>query len=181
MSSPLRRKHGVTERRLSGWLSVYEAATPGCEGANNTTWLMLEDAPQPDTDLRVLPEYGGQSGMKGPYSQGAPEFLAEVCLSSTSYDLHQKLELYLAAGVKEYLAVILNSNEVRWHRLVANDYQVLPADADGVIRSRVFPGLWLQVDALLAGDMPKVLETLQRGLQSPEHAEFVELLKRRRS
>ena len=81
----------------------------------------------------------------------------------------------------EYLAVLLNSNEVRWHRLIANDYQVLPADADGVIRSRVFPGLWLQVDALLADDMPKVLETLQRGLPSPEHAEFVELLKRRRS
>ena len=181
MSSPLQRKHSVMEHSLSGWLSVYEAATPGCEGANNATWLMLEDAPQPDTDLRVLPEYGGQSGMKGPYSQGAPEFLAEVCLSSTSYDLHQKLELYRAAGVKEYLAVLLNSNEVRWHRLVANDYQVLPTDADGVIRSRVFPGLWLQVDALLADDMPKLLETLQRGLQSPEHAEFVELLKRRRS
>jgi len=42
-----------------------------------------------------------------------------------------------------------------------------------VIRSDVFPGLWLDVPALLKGDLARVLATLQRGLRSVEHAEFV--------
>lgn len=180
MPSAVRRRHGTTERHLSGWLSIYEAATPGLDGANNTTWFMLEDAPQPDADLRILPEFGGQSSMKGPYSAGAPELAAEASLSSTAYDLHQKLELYQAAGVKEYLVVLLQEQKVRWHRLVGNAYQLLSAGKDGIIRSVVFPGLWLHVKALLAGDMKKVLEVLDQGLRSPEHAAFVAQLKKRR-
>jgi hypothetical protein len=52
---------------------------------------MQEDSPQPDVYLRILPERGGQSGDRGLYAQGAPELVAEICLSSTAYDLHQKL------------------------------------------------------------------------------------------
>ena len=118
--------------------------------------------------------------MKGHYSAGAPELAAEVSLSSTAYDLHQKLELYQAAGVKEYLAVLLREQKVRWHRLVGNAYQLLPASKDGVIRSVVFPGLWLHAKALLAGDMKKVMEILDQGLRSPEHAAFVAQLEGRR-
>jgi len=44
------------------------------------------------------------------------------------------------------------------------------------LRSRVFPGLWLAVAELLAGNMQSVLTILQTGLQSPEHAEFVQQL-----
>jgi Uma2 family endonuclease len=181
MPSPLSRKHGVTDTRLITWVGTYAASTPGCEAGNNATWLMLEDAPQPDSDLRILPEYGGQSGMEGPYAQGAPELTAEVCLSSTSYDLHQKLNLYQEAGVKEYVAVLLREREVRWHRLVDGAYQLLPSDADGVIRSVVFPGLWLHVRALLDGNMAQVLATLTQGLNTPEHTAFVAQLAQRRS
>jgi len=45
-----------------------------------------------------------------------------------------------------------------------------------VIQSQVFPGLWLAVDALLNGEMPQVLATLQAGLNSPEHQQFVQTL-----
>ena len=104
MPSPVSWQHGDTEQNVAGWLAVYKASTAGCAGANNATWLMgEEDAPQPDTSLRILPEYGGQSRMEGQYAAGAPEFLAEVCISSTAYDLHQKLEVYQEAGVREYL------------------------------------------------------------------------------
>ncbi len=181
MSSPLSREHGVMDRRLSTWLGVYEASTPGCEGGNNATWLMLEDAPQPDTDLRILPEYGGQSSMQGRYARGAPEFLAEVSLSSAVYDLDEKWELYREAGVVEYLAVLLREQEVRWHRLVNGAYQLLPTSPDGIIRSLVLPGLWLHVQALLEGDMRQLLATLQQGLNSREHAQFVAQLASRRS
>jgi hypothetical protein len=62
---------------------------------------------------------------------------------------------------------------VAWWELQAGRYVPLPADADGVLRSRVFPGLWLDAPALLCGDMPAVLERLPAGLRSPEHAAFV--------
>jgi hypothetical protein len=51
--------------------------------------------------------------------------------------------------------------------------------ADGVLRSRVFPGLWLDAAGLLAEDGARVLTTLQEGLQSAEHASFVAALQRR--
>jgi hypothetical protein len=39
-------------------------------------------------------------------------------------------------------------------------------------------GLWLQPDALLAGDLSRVLETLQQGLASQEHKAFCAALER---
>ena len=66
-----------------------------------------------------------------------------------------------------------------WHRLVGDSYQWLPCAPDGVIRSVVFPGLWLSVEALLSGDLRGLLQTLDRGLSTPEHAEFVERLARK--
>jgi Uma2 family endonuclease len=182
MPSPLGREHGSMDFHVATWLGVYKAATPGCEGMSNATWLMsAEDAPQPDTSLRILPECGGQSRTKGRYAAGAPEFLAEVCVSSTAYDLHQKLEVYQGASVQEYLAVLVREREVRWHRLTGGRFEVVPAPADGVYRSAVFPGLWLDAPALLAGDLARVLAVLQEGIRSPEHQRFIEQLAARRA
>jgi Uma2 family endonuclease len=139
-----------------------------------------EETPQPDKALRLLPEYGGQSRVEDQYPAGAPEFLAEVCLSSTSYDLHQKLEVYETSRVQEYLAVLVREREVRWHRLHDGRFVIVPPDADGVYRSVVFPGLWLNAPALLAQDLAQVLTTLQEGLASPGHAAFVAELAARR-
>jgi Uma2 family endonuclease len=71
--------------------------------------------------------------------------------------LHQKLELYEEAGVREYLAVLLHEQEVRWHRLSSDHFTVVPRPADGIYRSALFPGLWLDAAALLAGDLARVL------------------------
>lgn len=180
MPSPLSREHGVMDSCISGWLITYAAHTPGCEAASNATWLMAKDAPQPDNDLRILPEYGGQSKLEGKYTSGAPELAAEVCLSRTSYDLHQKLELYQAAGVEEYLTMLLHEKELRWQRLIQGQYQPLPVGEDGIWRSVVFPGLWLDGAALLRGDMGQVLTILQQGLNSAEHTAFVACLRQRR-
>ncbi len=182
MPSPLSRDHGTRDNAVSTWLGVYWAATPGCEALNNATWFMGDDeTPQPDGSLRILPECGGQSTNKGRYVGGAPEFLAETCLSSTAYDLHQKREVYQEAGVQEYLAVLLREREVRWHRLVGGRFEVMPAPADGIYRSAVFPGLWLDADALLAGNLARVLAVLEEGIHTSEHRAFVEELARRRS
>jgi Uma2 family endonuclease len=181
MPSPLSRNHGVVDKRAGTWLGVYEAFTPGCEAGANTTWLMKKDAPQPDVHLWILPKYGGQAGIQGPYPRGAPELATEVCRSSTAYDLHQKKDLYRSARVREYVAVLLREQEVHWHRLVGGKYKLLRVSPDGILRSVIFPGLWLEVQPFLEGDMRRVLETLHRGLESPEHAAFVAELARRKS
>jgi Uma2 family endonuclease len=180
MPSPVRRSHGTHDSKVGVWLGHYAAYTPGCEVANNTTWLMLEDAPQPDSDLRILPEYGGRSGLDGAYASGAPELAVEVSETRADIDLGVKKQLYETAGVREYLVYILRKPELRWYRLRRKRYQLHSAPRDGIIRSRVFPGLWLDVPALLAGDMPRVLQVLDDGLHTPEHAKFVKQLARRK-
>ncbi|MGH9801174.1 MAG: Uma2 family endonuclease, partial [Blastocatellia bacterium] len=57
-----------------------------------------------------------------------------------------------------------------------NQYVSIFPNEDGVLESSVFPGLRLHVPAMLAGDMATVLAELQKGLNSPEHAAFVERL-----
>jgi Uma2 family endonuclease len=102
--------------------------------------------------------------------------VAEVSLSSKERDLGPKYQLYQDTGVKEYLTVLVKEQEVRWHRLAAGKYQLMPPGDDGVLRSIVFPGLWLNVPALFAADAAGVLATLQEGLNSKEHTEFVKRL-----
>src|SRR5262249_46266866 len=131
--SPLTLDHGQYGQHLGTWMGVYEAATPGCRGCENTTWLMPGgEIPQPGKALRTLPECGGQSRVKDKFPVGAPEFLGEVCVSSTSYDLHQKLEVYEESGVQEYLAVLVKEREIRWHRLHGEKFRAVPLPADGI-------------------------------------------------
>jgi Uma2 family endonuclease len=179
LPSPVTVEHGDTEGDLGTWLGVYEAATPATAGGHDTTSFLLDDTPQPDINLRIVPEHGGTSWVEDGYLHGVPELLAEVCRSSAAYDLHAKLELYQAAKVPEYLAVLVYEQEIRWHILVAGRYQILTPDADGLWRSRIFPGLWLDGTALLAGELKQVLARLDQGLQSAEHHDFVARLVQR--
>ena len=181
MPSPVSLEHGEEESNIGAWLGVYKAHTPGCGSAHNVTTLMHdEETPQPDLNLRILPEYGGASWTEGKYLAGAPELLAEICRSSAAYDLHQKFELYEEAGVQEYLAVLIYEREIRWHMLKRKRYVALEPDKDKVWRSRVFPGLWLDGPAFLAGNLATVLARLNEGLSSPEHRQFVDKLAARK-
>ena len=55
-------------------------------------------------------------------------------------------------------------------------YELLEPDDQGVLRSEVFPGLWLDAPALIGGDLSAVFERLQEGLAGEEHAAFVKRL-----
>jgi Uma2 family endonuclease len=180
MPSPLKVNHGDMDGDVGLWLGFYRVHTPGTASGHNTTSFMLEDAPQPDVNLRILPTFGGSSWIEQGYLAGRPELLTEVCGSSAAYDLHQKFDLYEAAKIPEYVAILLHEREIRWHILVDNAYQIMPPDADKVWRSRVFPGLWLDGAALLAGDMARVFAKLDEGLRSSEHQAFVEKLAKAR-
>ena len=176
VASPLRRPHGTQHLRLGSLLAVYEGYTPGVEAGDNVTVLLGDESePQPDLFLRVLPEFGGQSGTnKDEYITGAPELLIEVAHSSHSLDLHGKREDYASHGVREYLVATLTDQRIRWFDLSAN--QELAADKDGIIRARQFPGLWIHPEL----DFRKLMDTLQLGINSPEHAAFVERLSKAR-
>jgi Uma2 family endonuclease len=179
MPSPVRlRRHGKPHAHLAGWLVAYEAATPGVETGDNTT-TRLDDAnePQPDLLLLISPECGGQSRLADDHVETAPELVAEVASSSASYDLHTKLDAYRINGVQEYIVWRVLDEEVDWFILRDGQFEQLAPGADGLLRSNIFPGLWLEVSALVAGNLPRVFAALQQGLATPEHAAFVDSLK----
>ncbi len=90
--------------------------------------------------------------------------------------LHGKKQAYRRNGVKEYIVWQVLEKKLSWFYLEQGEYLELLADDAGVMRSRVFPGLWLAASELLAGNMQAVLTTLQVGLQSAEYAAFVKQL-----
>ncbi|MGF1490958.1 MAG: Uma2 family endonuclease [Microcoleaceae cyanobacterium] len=172
------RKHGKPHSNIILWLGTYEVATPGVEAADNATIrLDLDNAPQPDALLRIDEAHRGQSQIsEDDYVEGAPELIVEIASSSASYDLYDKLRVYRRNQVQEYIVWRVEDRAVDWFSLQAGEYVALKPDSVGVIQSRTFPGLNLQIDALLAGNLAQVLATLQRGIASDEHQEFVEKL-----
>jgi Uma2 family endonuclease len=177
MASPVRiRSHGKPHAYIMGWLATYDSATPGVELADNTTVrLDADNEPQPDALLRI--ENGGQSRIsEDDYVEGAPELIVEIAASSAAIDAHDKLKVYRRNQVQEYLIWRVYDGEFDWFILKDGEYRQLEANAEGVFCSQVFPGLWLDKSALLAGNLAKVLEILQQGLASAEHQSFVEQL-----
>jgi Uma2 family endonuclease len=181
VGSPVRyRRHGKPHGQLMGWLAVYVAGTPGVgAGDNASIRLDLDNEPQPDAFLMFEPERDGQATIsEDDYIEGAPELVAEIAASSVSYDLGKKLHVYRRNRVLEYVVWRVQDRQVDWFVLREGRYEPLAPSADGVLRSTVFPGLWLDPAALLRGDMATVLAMVQQGLNSPEHADFAASLRR---
>ncbi len=175
--SPLRfEPHAEPHSDLNGWLWTYKVATPGVRlGDNPTVRLDDDNEPQPDVVLLISPRAGGQVRLSDDdYLEGAPELVAEVAASSASIDLGDKKNAYRRNRVQEYIVWQTFENKLDWFSLQEGAYISLVPDDAGMIRSRVFPGLWLAVPAFLQGDMAQVLAVLQAGLASSEHAEFVQ-------
>lgn len=178
MPSPVCASHAEAHANIMLWLGTYRIATTGVHTADNATVrLDIDNEPQPDALLRIEPTRGGRSAVgPGDYIEGPPELVVEIALSSAAYDLHDKKRAYRRNGVQEYLVWQVYDKRIDWWELREGSYVALPSDDAGVIRSRVFPGLWLATAALLAGDMPTVIARLQEGLQSDAHAMFLKQL-----
>ena len=173
--SPVRAaSHGGPSAALAGWLYVYSAATPHVSVLDNATVRLDRDnEPQPDVLLRIDAMAGGQSRVSADdYIEGSPELVAEVAASSAAYDLHEKLHVYRRNGVREYIVWRVYDKAIDWFVLVADEFQPL-SPTEGVYESPNFPGLRLAADGLLADDHASVLAELHKGIESPEHAEFV--------
>jgi Uma2 family endonuclease len=176
--SPVRHEgHGRQHSALNHWLSVYGTSTPGVEVSDNApVRLDLDNEPQPDLLLRIVS--GGQSRVDSDgFISGAPELVAEIASSSAAYDLHQKLTVYRRHGVREYIVWRALEHGIDWFVLRDGRYEPLHMDESGIVRSEVFPGLWLDTAAMIRGDMATALKVLAEGLASDEHKEFANHLR----
>ena len=177
-ASPVRWPHGKHIVKLGTIFERYSEVTPGTDCATDVTAILGEESePQPDLALRLTREFGGQSQIdENEYLVGAPELLAEIASSSYSIDMNLKRLDYHRAGVAEYVVMCLEEQEIHWFNF-RKEGEIRP-NRDGVWRSRIFPGLWIDGAALLACDSKKLNATLQQGLTSPAHAAFVRKLER---
>ena len=93
------------------------------------------------------------------------------------YDLHEKKAVYERNLVQEYFVWRVLDSKIQWFALEAGAYVELIPRADGVVCSRVFPGLWLDIQALLAGDNMKASHMVDKGTKSAEYRAFVKRLR----
>jgi Uma2 family endonuclease len=140
---------------------------------NATTILGWKSEPQPDGLLRIPPDYGGRTWIDHGYVHGAPELVAEVAKATRYVDLGPKLGDYERAGVLEYVVRAIDPDEIFWFGQERGVLVQRALDNDGLYRSAVFPGLWLDPWALIQGDRRPLRAVLDQGCATSEHAVFV--------
>jgi putative restriction endonuclease len=167
--------HAEPHFSLAGWLLVYKAATKGVRGGDNASVrLDMSSEPQPDLCLFIDPRCGGQARIDADdYLSGGPELVAEIARSSIHRDLGSRMAMYQRNDVREYLVWRIEAQAIDWFVLRDGQFVRLTPDASGILKSEVFPGLWLDAAAAVADDLPRLLAVLQQGIATPEHAAFV--------
>jgi Uma2 family endonuclease len=162
LDSRVTAAHGRADGIMHAWLCTYASRHPETEVLTNATVILdAENTVQPDALLRRLPEHGGLTRVTdGGYLAGPPELIVEVASSSASIDLRDKRRAYCRNGVREYLVWLMAEAHLEWFCLEEDEYRPQLPAADGLLHSRVFPGLRLPVAPLLAGETAKVLAAL---------------------
>jgi Uma2 family endonuclease len=182
--------HHSNQRENNPTDLVYGAVTTGTDWKfltlkkslvedNTTVRLDRDNETQPDAVLLIEESAGGQARLGSDDVEGAPELVAEVAASSASIDLGDKKRAYRRNGVQEYIVWQVFDRKIDWFRLENDDYVSLLTNEQDIIRSEVFPSLWLDPSALLNGDMQEVLAVLQQGIRAEEHQRFVQRLGQR--
>jgi len=174
MPSPVRNEHADFDEDLAIWTGLYRRATKGLRGGKNATVILDEFGEiQPDGQLRIPQQLGGQTRIERGYIAGAPELVVEVARSSRYYDLKQKKADYERAGVCEYVVVELEPDRIHWFIRRGTRFARLRPGPDGIYRSKIFPGLWLDPEALFSEDLDRLIKVLEQGLATADHAAFV--------
>ena len=76
--------------------------------------------------------------------------MVEVSDSTKTIDMRQKRDDYRRANVLEYLVLCVKEQELYWWHFPSG--RMIKPNRQGISRSRVFPGLWIDGRALLARD-----------------------------
>jgi len=82
--------------------------------------------------------------------------------------------------VQEYLVYRVQDQAVDWFQNLGGEFVRLTPDSNGVLKSALFPGLWLDTLALIEGDKQRLIQTLRLGLADASHAQFVSTLASKR-
>jgi Uma2 family endonuclease len=173
MPSPVRSEHGEYDEVSALWTGIYRKSTRGVRGGRNSTVILdVSGECQPDGQLRIPQELAGQTRIVQGYIVGAPELLIEIARSSRHYDLNEKKSDYERAGALEYIVFELDPDRVHWFIRRADHFEDLSPGPDGIYRSECFPGLWLNPEAFYAEDLDRLVEVVEQGVRTPEHADF---------
>jgi Uma2 family endonuclease len=170
--------HGRPHGWLGNIVTTYAMRT-GLDFADNATVeLDPDNAPQPDLCIYLPAEVGGRAREnENGYLEGPPDFIAEIAASSVSIDLHGKLRAYQSGGVREYVVWRVLDASFNWLELQSGKFVAVAPDDAGIYRSRVLPGLWLDVPALLARDAQRLWATLDAGMATEEYRLFAAQVK----
>ncbi len=161
MPSPVRiPQHQRPEKLMLLWLDAYEQLHPGEAEAMSGASVFLDNKNEPIPDVMLYRLVPGPFTEDG-YLAGAPELVVEIAASSKSRDLHQKKRAYERNGVHEYIVWRTLDGAIDWFQLRDGRYERREPGAEGIIASEVFPGLRLDVAAMLAGDRAKALAALR--------------------
>ena len=148
MPSPLHLDHGSEGFAVGAWLGIYAARTPGVGGADSTsTRLEARGEVQPISASASAPARGAKLGRPAS-SSSVQELIVEVARSSRRIDLGPKKDHYGGPG-PQYLVVALDPDEIHWFVLRDGRLARQAVGDDGIYRSEVFPGLWLDASAPL--------------------------------
>jgi Uma2 family endonuclease len=103
----------------------------------------------------------GERRLEGP----ADLIIEVVSTESVARDRSDKFYEYQAGGVREYWIIDPRPGVARADFWVLDDegrYQPVPIDADGIYHATVLPGFRLDVNSLLAEQLPNPLEALAK-------------------
>jgi Uma2 family endonuclease len=160
VASPVRTdEHAQPHLDMGGWLVAYVARTPGIVRATDgTVKLDADNEFQPDLYLAWDAAHGGSARLEGGYLVGPPDLVVEISASTAARDLSLKKHVYQRNGVREYIVWQVYEERIDWFALDAEGvYQTLSANENGVVESVAFPGLRLDMPAMLRGDLATVL------------------------
>ena len=149
---------------LIGWLGRYEDHCASIEGGANPSIRLNDDNElQPDICLfRRGPERIDQEG----YLCWAPELVGDVLDTVTGVPMLAKLKAYAEFGTREYIVWRVLDRAIDWFILRGENFERLPLGPDGLFRSAVFPGLWLDPAAMAAGDRQGVVKAVEAGINA---------------
>jgi Uma2 family endonuclease len=172
---PNSSEHGRPQRRIASWLDAYVENTPGTDSlVASTNKLDPLGEPEPDACLYLDEACGGQTYYDAKkYLVGPPELIIEIAYSTKGLDLGDKKVDYERAGVLEYVVALPKEKSVTWFVRRRSVLSEISADGDGLFRSAVFPGLWMDPAGVFDRAGRRLLDAVHQGLASPEHAAFV--------
>jgi Uma2 family endonuclease len=149
--------HADEQLLVLEWLLAYRDLHPGVKPLLPGS-VLLDDRNEPEPDAMLIRE--DRAVYEDGYLASVPELIVEIAASSVSRDLHQKKDAYERNGVREYIVWRTLDKAIDWFRLADGKYQQVRPGKDGIIESAEFPGLRLDVPAMLSHSRKKVLAAL---------------------